>query len=125
MVIISWDLFYLVKSLNFGWGSDTAAYFVQNVGGSDNISNIGNFFIPIGIGVVVSWIILWFISHRSIDKGIGLDSKILIPAVFIIMAIIIIFALALPEQTWESILYLTLIGISSQTLTYGLLHFHK
>ena len=32
MVIISWDLFYLVKSFTFGWGSDTAAYFVQNVG---------------------------------------------------------------------------------------------
>ena len=30
------------------------------------------------------------------DKGIGLASKILIPAVFIIMAIIVIFALTLP-----------------------------
>ena len=96
MVIISWDLFYLVKSLTFGWGSDTAAYFVQNVGGSDSLSKIGNFFIPLGVGVIVSWIILWFISHRSIDKGIGLASKILIPAVFIIMAIIVIFALTLP-----------------------------
>ena len=96
MVIISWDLFYLVKSLSFSWGSDTAAYFVQNVGGGENLSKIGNFFIPVGIGVVVSWIILWFISHRSIDKGIGLASKILIPAVFIIMAIIVIFALTLP-----------------------------
>ena len=90
MVIIAWDLLYFVKSLNFSWGSDTAAYFVQNVGGSDNLSNIGNFFIPVGIGVVVSWIILWFISHRSIDKGIGLASKILIPAVFIIMIIIVV-----------------------------------
>ena len=96
MVIISWDLFYLIQSLSFSWGSDTAAYFVQNVGGSNNLSNMGNFFIPIGIGVIVSWIILWFISHRSIDKGIGLASKILIPAVFIIMAIIVIFALTLP-----------------------------
>ena len=96
MVIISWDLFYLVKSLTFSWGSDTAAYFVQNVGGGENLSNIGNFFIPVGVGVVISWIILWFISHRSIDKGIGLASKILIPAVFIIMAIIVVFALTLP-----------------------------
>lgn len=70
--------------------------FVQNVGGSENLSKIGNFFIPVGVGVIVSWIILWFISHRSIDKGIGLASKILIPAVFIIMAIIVIFALTLP-----------------------------
>ena len=96
MVIISWDLFYLVKSITFGWGSDTAAYFVQNVGGSENLANIGNFFIPIGAGVIVSWFILWFISHRSIDKGIGLASKILIPAVFVMMAIIVIYALTLP-----------------------------
>ena len=96
MVIISWDLVYLVKSLTFGWGSDTAAYFVQNVGGSENLAKIGNFFIPVGVGVIISWIILWFISHRSIDKGIGLASKILIPAVFIIMAIIVIYALTLP-----------------------------
>ncbi len=125
MVIISWDLFYLVKSLTFSWGSDPALYFVHNVGGSENLEDIGNFFIPVGIGVIVSWFILWFISHRSIDKGIGLASKILIPGVFVMMAIIVVYALHFPEQVLESILYLIPIGISSGTLTYGLLHFHK
>lgn len=96
MVIIGWDIVYLVKSFTFSWGSDTAAYFVQNVGGSENLANIGNFFIPAGVGVIISWIALWFISHKTIDKGIGLASKILIPAVFIIMAIIVVFALTLP-----------------------------
>lgn len=96
MVIISWDMFYLVKSLTFSWGGDTAAYFVENVGGSDNLAEIGNFFIPVGIGVAVSWAVLWFISHRSIEKGIGLASKILIPSVFVIMAVIVIYALTLP-----------------------------
>jgi len=96
MVIISWDLIYLIQSLSFGWGSDPAAYFVQNVGGGENLSQIGNFFLPVAGGVIVSWFILWFISHRSIDKGIGMASKILIPAVFVIMAIIVVFALTLP-----------------------------
>ena len=96
MVIISWDLIYLIQSLSFGWGSDPAAYFVQNVGGGENLSQIGNFFLPVAGGVIVSWFILWFISHRSIDKGIGMASKILIPAVFVIMAIIVVFALMVP-----------------------------
>lgn len=96
MVIISWDLYYIGSSLTFGWGSYTAAYFIQNVGGSENLANFGNFFIPVAICVIISWFILGYISHKSIDKGIGIASKVLIPSVFVIMAIIVIYSLTLP-----------------------------
>ena len=96
MVILSWDLVYLLSSFTFNWGTDTAQYFVSTVGGSSNLSNASFLLIPTTIGVLILWVALWFISHRDVDKGIGKISKILIPALFIIMGIIIVYALTLP-----------------------------
>ena len=96
MVILSWDLVYLLSSFTFSWGTDAAAYFVNTVGGSSNLDHISFLLVPTTIGVLILWVILWFISHRNVDKGIGKISKILIPALFIIMAFIIVYSLTLP-----------------------------
>ena len=96
MVILSWDLVYLGSSFTFSWGTDAAHYFVNTVGGSSNLSNASFLLIPTTIGVLLLWIILWFISHRNVDQGIGKVSKILIPALFVIMGCIIVYALTLP-----------------------------
>lgn len=96
MVILSWDLVYLLSSFTFSWGTDAALYFTKTVGGSSNLANAGFLLIPTTIGVLILWVILWFIAHRNVDKGIGKVSKILIPALFIIMGIIVIYALTLP-----------------------------
>lgn len=96
MVILSWDLVYLLSSFTFNWGTDTAAYFVNNVGGSANLSNASFLLIPTTVGVAILWVVLWFIAHRNVDKGIGKVSKILIPSLFVIMGIIIVYALTLP-----------------------------
>ena len=69
---------------------------MQTVGGSSNLSNASFLLIPTTVGVLVLWILLWFISHRNVDEGIGKVSKILIPALFAIMGGIIIYALTLP-----------------------------
>lgn len=96
MVILSWDLVYLLSSFTFSWGTDAAAYFTETVGGSSNLSNAGFLLIPTTIGVLLLWVLLWFISHRNVDKGIGKISKILIPSLFIIMGVIVVYALTLP-----------------------------
>ena len=96
MVILSWDLVYLGSSFTFSWGSDVALYFVKNVGGSSNLSNLTSFIIPTVVGVLIIWLIVWFISHRDLNDGIGKISKILIPSLFIIMTGIVIYALTLP-----------------------------
>ena len=99
MVILSWDLVYLLSSFTFNWGTNTAQYFVSTVGGSSNLSNASFLLIPTTVGVLILWVILWFISHRDVDKGIGEVSKILIPALFVIMGIIIVYALTLPGSS--------------------------
>ena len=96
MVILSWDLIYLLSSFTFSWGTDAASYFVNNVGGSSNLDHISFLLIPTTVGVLILWFILWFISHRNVDEGIGKISKILIPALFIIMGFIIVYSLTLP-----------------------------
>ena len=96
MVILGWDFVYLISSFNFSWGTDPALYFTKVVGGSSNLSNMGSFLIPTTISVLILWIALWFISREDIDKGIGLVSKILIPSLFVIMGIIVVYAFSLP-----------------------------
>ena len=96
MVILSWDLVYLLSSFTFSWGADAAAYFTQTVGGSSNLSNAGFLLVPTTVGVLLLWVLLWFISHRYADKGNGKVSKFIIPALFVIMGIIVVYALTLP-----------------------------
>ena len=96
MVILSWDLVYLLSSFTFNWGTDTAAYFVNTVGGSSNLADASFLLIPTTVGVLILWIVLWFIAHKNVDEGIGKVSKILIPALFVIMGVIIVYALTLP-----------------------------
>ena len=58
MVILSWDLVYLLSSITFSWGTDATLYFVNNVGGSSNLSNASFLLIPTTIGVIITWAIL-------------------------------------------------------------------
>lgn len=96
LVILSWDLVYLFSSFTFNWGTDTASYFVNTVGGSSDLTNVNFLLIPTTVCVLLLWISVWFISYRDVDSGIGRVSKILIPALFVIMGIIIVYALTLP-----------------------------
>lgn len=68
LVIVGWDLVYLGSSLNFSWGSDSALYFVKNVGGSSNLSNMANFIIPTVISMIIIWIFVWYISHKDLNE---------------------------------------------------------
>lgn len=96
VVIIAWDFIYLLSSFTFAWGSNPAVYFVKSVGGSSNISNFTTILIPTLIAVILMWFIVWYISHKDINSGIGRFSRIFIPVLFIIMIFIILYGIFLP-----------------------------
>lgn len=96
IVILSWDFIYFLSSFRFAWGSDVVGYFTKCVGGGSNLNRAGSVIFQTAFGVVVLWIVLWFISHKDVDRGIGKSSKILIPLLFVIMGFIIAYSLTLP-----------------------------
>ena len=96
MVIISWDLVYFISSFTFSWGANPTNYFPIFVGGSSDFANALTFIVPTTLAVVFIWFVLWFISHKNLNDGIGKVTKVLIPALFVMMAFIIIYAFTLP-----------------------------
>ncbi|WP_304125647.1 sodium-dependent transporter [Methanosphaera cuniculi] len=99
MVIIAWDFIYLLLSFFKGWGAAPATYFAENIiVGGDSLKGILEFVLPVSIVTILFWIIVWFISHKDLNDGIGRVVKVLVPMLFLIMAIIVIYALTLPGQ---------------------------
>ena len=49
--------------------------------------------------MLVGWFIIWLISHKNLDEGLGKISKIFVPLLFVVMIIIVIFSLSLPGDS--------------------------
>ena len=95
--ILGWDGIYIILSFFKGWGADPNVYFTTTLLHSSN-SWMGLLqFIPlIAVAMLVGWVIIWFISHRDLEEGLGRVSKVLVPLLFVIMVVIVGFSLTLP-----------------------------
>ncbi|WP_295722236.1 sodium-dependent transporter [uncultured Methanobrevibacter sp.] len=95
--IIGWNIIYLFLSFFKGWGPDTDGFFTQSMlHSTTNPMGIFSIVIPIFLSVAFAWVIIWFISHRDLNKGLGKACKILIPLLFFIMAGIVFYSITLP-----------------------------
>ena len=95
--ILGWDGIYVILSFFKGWGADPNTFFTTTLlQSTESITGITNFIPMIGITMIVSWVIIWFISHKDLEEGLGKVSKILVPLLFIIMIVIVGFSLTLP-----------------------------
>ena len=95
--ILGWDGIYIILSFFKGWGADPNTYFAASVlNASDSYMGLLQFVPLVGVAMIISWAIIWFISHRDLEEGLGRVSKVLVPALFAIMVIIVGFSLTLP-----------------------------
>jgi neurotransmitter:Na+ symporter, NSS family len=95
--ILGWDGFYVIISAFKGWGANPNNYFTHTfLQATESVSGFTTIVPIIAISILVCWFILWFISHKNLEDGIGKVSKALVPLLFIIMFGIVIFSLTLP-----------------------------
>ena len=95
--ILGWDGIYMILSFTKGWGANPDTFFATTLlQSSDSISGLLSFIPLIAVAMLVGWVIIWFISHRDLEEGLGKVSKLLVPALFIILVIIVGFSLTLP-----------------------------
>ncbi|WP_297982947.1 sodium-dependent transporter [uncultured Methanobrevibacter sp.] len=95
--ILGWDGIYVILSFFKGWGADPNTFFATGLlQSTESVSGISNFIPVIAIAMLIGWAIVWYISHKDLESGLGKVSKILVPALFIIMIVIVVFSLSLP-----------------------------
>ena len=95
--ILGWDGIYVILSFTKGWGADPNAFFTTTLlQSTESVSGLATFIPAIAAAMIIGWVIIWFISHRDLEKGLGKVSKILVPLLFVIMVVIVGFSLTLP-----------------------------
>lgn len=95
--ILGWDGIYIILSFFKGWGADPNNFFATSLlHSSESYTGLLNFIPLIAVSMLVGWVIIWLISHRDLEKGLGRVSKLLVPLLFIIMVAIVGFSLTLP-----------------------------
>lgn len=97
VVVVAWDLIYVPLSFFKGWGSKPEEFFTNVVlQNSADPSGIFGIAIYVLIALLIIWAIVWFISHRDLNDGVGKANRILTPLLFLMMIIIVAFAVTLP-----------------------------
>ncbi len=95
--VVGWDLIYLILSFTKAWGSQPDMYFSNSVlHSSTSINGLLTIVPTVLISILAIWFSAWMIIKRDLNKGIGKVSRILLPALFIIVIIIVAFSLTLP-----------------------------
>ena len=99
IVVIGWCGNYMLFSLQQSWGADPNAFFFEKflaVSQDGGVWNLGSINLSIAAAVAVIWLINWAITYGGVQQGIERTMKVLMPVLFILTVIIIVWALFLP-----------------------------
>ena len=95
--IMSWDLIYIILSLFKGWGSNPSVFFTTTLlHSTSNPYGLTYLVVPIGIGLIAVWGLIYLFSRKEINKGILTISKISLILSFVLLLGMLIFSLQLP-----------------------------
>ena len=112
--ILGWDGIYIILSFFKGWGSNPNAFFNGSLlQVSESPMGLLTFIPLIVLAMLIGWGMIWSISHRDLESGLGKVSKVLVPLLFVIMVIVVASSLMLPgagiglqelfSPEWESL----------------------
>ncbi|MBS3810730.1 MAG: sodium-dependent transporter [Halanaerobiales bacterium] len=94
--IMAWAWDYLAGSFTLGWAEDAGAYFYENVLQiSSGPGTLGGFSTPVLIGLVITWIAIYFILRNGAES-VGKVVLITVPLPVLLMAILVLRAVTLP-----------------------------
>lgn len=95
-VVIGWCVNYLIFSFSLQWGSDPNSFFFQSfLHKSSGVWDLGGLNLRIAGAVAVVWFINWAITYQDIKKGIERAVKLIMPLLFVITFVIVIWSLFL------------------------------
>lgn len=96
-VIIGWALNYIVFSFTQAWGTDTNKFFFETfLGVTNSPFNLGGIKWPVLVAMSIIWFVNWYIVYNGVQSGIEKANKIMMPALFIMMIILMIRGVTLP-----------------------------
>jgi len=91
--VIGWIAIYVVLSFYKGWGNNPGDFFSNTLlQSTDDAMGLFKFVPVILLTMIGCWFVIWLISHQNLEKGLGKVSKILVPILFFIMIIIVVYS---------------------------------
>ncbi|MFT5387306.1 MAG: NSS family neurotransmitter:Na+ symporter [Candidatus Omnitrophota bacterium] len=106
-VIVAWCLNYVFFSFNLSWGADPNNFFFKEyLQVTDGPFNLGSISMPILGSLIAIWGACWFIVFFGIEKGVERANKIFMPLLFVLILILVGWAVSLEGASAGLAVYL-------------------